>query len=373
MAGTTTDLRIAGEAALPAVSHGEDVSALNTGFERYYDRVRGRYVRAADLIEHPGGVLLDNGVEWVGYHFLNPVRVEADENLFRACWLTPDPLTFTGSPALYFVGAGNRAEWCTAFGFYVTGPDPDDPDTPSIDMDNGGSFTLFTMDGAGSQLYRCHGYHGENIVTTAANDALIDECYLHDPQNPVLEDWALAHGTDGPHLDVVEVYGGLGVTIRKTKMTMHAEETACVNIAPFFGSVSVDDCDVEDNYFDGGNAHTLVDLQSSGFVHNVRFKRNRGGGHTNPNVIGRYAALRNSDHRGFAETLAEQAADPDLIYWPTSGADASYWANCADLAGTSDTDAAFYHGYYEDHYGVSTPGDLVPDLTGYAMNPDDNR
>ncbi len=166
---------------------------------------------------------------------------------------------------------------------------------------------------------------GDNLMTTYGSNAQIIENYMHD----------VALDSDpGDHPDGIEIYGGGPVLIARNRIVEGDLYESPINAAPY-GSFTLTDMSVVDNFLDNGQAMTLIDNQnSSGFIHNTRVERNVMGGHSNPdtnNSLGIYAALENYDGRAILQTEAQLTANPDGILWPTSGADANHWGECSDL------------------------------------------
>lgn len=277
------------------VSHGREITAANTG-------LAGAGISPASLATVTGATISTPGAIVEGKRFTGTLNVPADNVTVRNCMFTA-----YGEAAFMLRndGKGTRVEHCTF--------------APPA----GHSAYEGILSGANDlTVFRCDISGCENDITTTGDNAAIVECYLHDPATQ-----------DNPtgHRDIIEVYGGAGVSILRCRLTMDAGETAPVNCAPWSGSMSVSDLTVADCYIDGGNYHVLVDLQSSGAIERTRILRNDMGGHTNP-ANQRYWALLDHNDRGVVGTEAALLAAPSSILWPTSGADANRWVNCADLA-----------------------------------------
>jgi hypothetical protein len=176
----------------------------------------------------------------------------------------------------------------------------------------GGSITLDKVDIS----------HHENNISVYAGSLHLVDSYVHDPTT----------ASPSGHVDGIEIYGGSNMVIeRSTVYNQNSGTVSPFNIAPWSGNTSVSNLTIQDNYIDGGNAHILVDLQSTGTVQSVRILRNRMGGHT-ASTFGPYMAFQNADNRGTVETEAALQASPNSVRWPTTGADVNLWFYCTSNA-----------------------------------------
>ena len=212
---------------------------------------------------------------------------------------------------------------------------------------DGGSWTIRGNDAS----------HGENIITTFNDNALIEGNYLHAPfsNNPA------------GHNDTIEVYGGTGIIIRNNTILMdhtvqNQSPTAPINVAPWTGSGSqanVTNFDLLDNYIDGDwFLPVLLDTQQAGAhtLTNIRILRNRFGGHNGPGAYGTGfgGSVQAIENIGGAMTRkTTDTAGADQYYTPTSGPDANIWFYCTNnpftiIAGWS-------------------PGNLSPDRSGQVI------
>lgn len=165
---------------------------------------------------------------------------------------------------------------------------------------------------------------GENLMTTYGTHATIAHNFMHDnamDSNP------------GDHPDGIEVYGGGPVLISANRIAESSPYDSPVNTAPW-GSYTLTDMSVVDNFIDGGQEMAIVYNQNTGgFLRNTRVERNAMGGHTNPDTnisFGIYKALL-KDGRPVVETEAQLAANPNAVLWPTSGADVNRWEETGSL------------------------------------------
>lgn len=284
-----------------SVTHGRDISAANTG-------ITGAGVSQSSLATITGGVTYStNGQTITGKLFTDSVTVSADDVTFENCM-------FTSIGANNFMlrvnGSGCTVDHCTF-----------------LPTSGHSSYEGIYTEQTGLTVTRCDISGCENNITTAAGsgDINILECYLHNPVSP-----------DNPsgHHDNIEVYGGATVNIERCRVTMQANETAVINVAPWSSGAFVSDLTISDNYLDGGNYLVLVDLQSQGTggtIQRTRVLRNDMGGHQNP-ANHRYWAVSDNDGRGFVETEALLIASPNKILWPTSGSDVNTWVDSSDLS-----------------------------------------
>lgn len=279
------------------ITHGQQVNASNTG-------IAGVGLTAGDLTSQAGQTYSTNSQTITGRRFTSPVVVTGSGVTLRNCLF--DFAGGSSTRALRIQGNNCTVENCTI-------------------GTNGATsyYHAILIEADGATINRCDLSNAENVIEDDGNNTLVLESYLHDAQ---------AISNPGGHVDVIEVYGGNNHTYRRCRLGDDtADVTATVNIAPWFGSSSVAGVLIEDCFVDGGNAHVLVDLQSTGTITNVKVVRNKMGGHTSPGVFGRYAPLQNSDSRAITGSDAAQALNPNSIQWPTSGADLNTWDECSDL------------------------------------------
>lgn len=165
---------------------------------------------------------------------------------------------------------------------------------------------------------------GENLLTsygagTVAHNYMHGASTVSDPSG---------------HPDGIEIYGGGPLLVEGNRIVEGSLYDSPINAAPY-GSYTLTDLTVSDNFLDNGQGMMLIDNQNSGgFIRNTRVLRNVMGGHTNPdtgNSFGRYKALENYDGRPAVQTEAQLAANPNAILWPTSGPDTNHWGECSDL------------------------------------------
>ncbi len=275
------------------ITHGSQINTSNTG-------ITGAGISRASLTVSGGRTYSTAGQIISGLLFTDTVVLNADNIILRNCQVETNGENTKG---IVINGSNCTVEYTTVV-----------PPSSS-------TYMCIEVGGNNAIVRRVNASISENIITIGASTVLVEECYLHDTSN-------LAN--PAAHQDVIEVYGGNDVTIRRCRLFMHADETAVINIAPWYGSDSSDNVVIEDNWIDGGNAHVLVDLQSSGHINGTKVLRNIMGGHTNASY-GRYASLQNNDGRATVETVSAQLATPGSILWPTNGADVNHWGDCADL------------------------------------------
>lgn len=280
------------------VTHGQQINATNTG-------IAGAGLTVGDLTAHSGGTLSTPGATLTRRRFTAPVVITADGVTLEECLF--DFAGGSSTSACRITGDGCSLSWC------------------EIGTDGATSYyrSLFLDEAVGTTIYRCDIHDGENCSEDDGTDTLWLESFLHSAQ---------AVSNPGGHVDVVEIYAGDNHTFRRCRLgDGSAGVTATINVAPWFGAVSVDGVLVEDCFVDGGNAHILVDVQSTGTISNVKVVRNKMGGHTSPGVFGRYTPLQNSDGRSITNDDAAQALAPGSIQWPTTGDQVNTWDECDDL------------------------------------------
>ena len=212
------------------------------------------------------------------------------------------------------------------FGIDVTG-DGDIVDHCTVTAPAGQSLyePIFLAPGSdGATVSRNDISRGENLLTTYGTNAQIVENYLHDnatDSNPA------------DHPDGIEVYGGGPVLIARNRIAESSPYDSPLNAAPW-GSYTLTDMSVVDNFIDGGQEMAIVYNQNTGgFLRNTRVLRNAMGGHTNPDTntsFGIYKALLR-DGRSVVETETQLAANPNAILWPTSSADVNRWEETGSL------------------------------------------
>lgn len=277
------------------ITHGSQVNATNTG-------IAGVGVARASLTATGSTIYGTSGQTISGRLFTGTVTLNGNNITLERCQIETNGMNTMG---VIVNGTG-----CVIQDVTIVPP-------------SSSTYICININADDTTVRRVNASVSENIITVSANNVLIEESYLHDTSN-------LANPS--AHQDIIEVYGGSNVTIRKNRLFMHDDETAAINIAPWWGSSSSDNVWIDDNWIDGGNAHILVDLQSTGTINGTRVRRNHMAGHTAPGVFGRYAALQNNDNRTIVQTEGAQGSSPGSILWPTSGPDANYWQDCSDLS-----------------------------------------
>ncbi len=280
------------------ITHGQQINATNTG-------IAGAGLTVGDLTSQAGTTYATNNQTVTGRRFTSPVVISADGVTLSNCLFD-----FAG-------GSATRA-------LRVTG---NNATLNNLTIATNGASSYYhsiLIEGNGCTVYRCDLSQAENVIEDDGDNTLILESFLHNAQ---------AISNPGGHVDVIEVYGGNNHTYRRCRLgDASLDVTATINIAPWFGSSSVAGVLIEDCFIDGGNAHVLVDLQSTGTITNVKVVRNIMGGHTSTGVFGRYTPLQNSDSRAITGSDAAQALNPGSIQWPTTGADLNTWGECSDLS-----------------------------------------
>lgn len=286
------------------ITHGRQILAdgSNTG-------IAGAGLTSGDLTVSGGGTYVVNGTTVTDTWFTSGVVLEGDDITFRNCLFS-----YAGDAnelVVEMIGDRGLLENCTIL---PTG---------------GTSFYKGVQIGteaspADCVVRACDISRCENLLVLQGADDIVEECFLHTvdaTSNPA-----------SPHLDGIELFSGSDHIIRRNRIggVNDPDENGAINLSPFFGAISVDGMDVLDNYIDGGNAHILIDVQSTGTVTNVRVLRNDMGGHTE-NGVTPYVAFQDNDGRGTVETAAAQALDTEAVLWPTSGPDANTWVDCDDL------------------------------------------
>jgi hypothetical protein len=285
-------------APVTAITHGRQVNATNTGIARA-GLTRSQLTASGSInATTPGQVI-------TGKNITGTVTITADNVTLKNSWVQNsgtgavliDVLgnNFTMENVTATPGAGNAAYMC-------------------VWVEGGTGHKIF-----GSNLSRC-----ENLIRHNDSGAVtIDQNYLH-------ESAALGAG----HKDSIEVYAGDNVQITRNRIEHPSyTETAAINVAPWSGSSHVDGLNVTDNYIDGGHMHFVLGVLSSGYIRDIKIKRNDFGGHTTQAVGGYYWAINvYSGVAGHVQTDAEQTTARTKVVFPDSGADANYWVNCADIS-----------------------------------------
>jgi hypothetical protein len=281
-----------------SIGHGSQVNATNTG-------IAGVGLTTGDLTNQGAITYSTAGATISRKRFTGTVTVTGANVTIQECqWDIPSG---SNSKGLVVQASGVTVRNCTlraASGSHYM----------SIHHSSGSNLLVDGCDASG----------GENIITVESDGITIDSSYLHGT--------SVASNPSG-HADVVEIYGGNGHTITKSRLVQTiGYGDACVNVAPWYDDTPVDGLDMDDCYFSGGNSHILVDLQSTGYVRNDRVRRALMDGHTDN---GRYSALQNNDGRSVVGTLAAQSSNQNAIYWPSTTGDtgnASHWTDCSDLS-----------------------------------------
>jgi hypothetical protein len=295
---TTTAPATTTTAPVTAITHGRQVNATNTGIARA-GLTRSQLTASGSINATTAGQVI------TGKNITGKVTITADNVTLKNSWVQNsgsgavliDVLgnNFTMENVTASPGAGNAAYQC-------------------VWVEGGTGHKII-----GSNLSRC-----ENLISLNDSGAVtIDQNYLH-------ESAALGGG----HKDGIEVYAGDNVQITRNRIEHPSfTETAAINVAPWSGSSHVDGLNVTDNYIDGGHMHFVLGVLSSGYIRDIKIKRNDFGGHTTLAVGGYYWAINlYSGVAGHVQTDAEQTAARTKVVFPDSGADANYWVNCADMS-----------------------------------------
>jgi hypothetical protein len=247
-----------------------------------------------------------NGQTISGKLYTHRINISGNNITIKDCKVLTGGLDVFG---IDITGDGNTVDHCT-----VTAPAGTSLYEP-----------IFLSPGSdGDTVSRNDISRGENLLTTYGSNAQIVENYLHD------------NATDSnpsDHPDGIEVYGGGPVLIARNRIAESSIYDSPLNAAPW-GSYTLTDMTVSDNFIDGGQEMLIVYNQNSGgFLRNTRVLRNAMGGHTNPDTnmsFGIYKALLR-DGRAVVETEAQLAANPNAILWPTSGVDVNRWEETGSL------------------------------------------
>lgn len=282
-----------------SITHGRQINASNTGFTAFFDGTLGRNLVVGDLTPTAGGTISTNGVLYYKKDFTSDLVITGSNNIFRGCRIK----TAGGSFARGYndKGTGNVLEYCTV-------------------VPNAGRSWGFSTIVEGNNAIMEHNdiSFGGNLLSVYANHITFRYNYLHDAAN-------LLDSSD--HVDGIEVYDGDNHLFQFNRIDCHITHPpsqSCVspfNIAPWGGG-TCNVVEIYDNFIDGGNAHILVDGQTTGIndVKNVRVAGNDFGGHTNA-TFGIYATFQNADGRPVVSSLSAQASNPLAVYWANN-----FWA-----------------------------------------------
>jgi len=292
--------QLAGETP-SVITHGRQINASNTGLN-YHG------IPESSLVSTPGFQNYSTPGQVVqGKLFNNRVDISGDNILVKDCKLTNGGVDTFG---FNITGANVTLEGC----LIVANP--------------GTSITepfFITNNIAGATIRRCDISLGCQAGSYYGTGGLLEENYFHDTS--VASD-------PTQHPDVLEVYGGSGLIIRRCRLMEGAIlADAVVNIAPWQASnPSVDGTQILDNYMQGGQEIILLDEQSTGDITNTVVMRNDMDQHTNPDTgssFGVNRALTDYEGRPIYQTASQQAANPSSILWPstTGNADVSRWVN----------------------------------------------
>lgn len=276
-------------------THGREVSAPKVG-------IAGLGLLESDLPKSSSGTFTTPSQTIENRWFTNGVVLAGDNQILRGCIIEA---VGPNAKAVRVPGQNVTIENCL------------------IRSLSGQSFYVGVEPGIGTTIRRCDISLGENLVTSVNDNVLMEENYMHNVS---------AASNPGGHRDVMEIYAGNNVTVRRNRL-WHGDdlETSVINIAPWGTSASTDNVSITDNFIDGAGLHMIIDLQSpEGHIRNTRVLRNDFGGHTYPGY-GIYNALLNSDHRLLHDSEAGLAGAPDGILWPFTGPDVNHWAECSDL------------------------------------------
>jgi hypothetical protein len=283
-------------------SSGEAINATNTG-------LAGAGVAASSLVTTAGttyGSAFD-GQTISGKLFTGRVNISGNNITLKNCKV------LTGGPGVY--------------GIDITG-DNDTVRNCDVSAPPGTSLyepIFLSASSDAATVTRNNISRGENLLTTYATHAQITENYLHD---------VALDSNPGDHPDGIEIYGGGPVLIAANRIEEDNLYDSPINTAPW-GTYTLTDLTVADNFLDGGQSMTLIDNQNSnGYLRNTRILGNVMGGHTNPDTnmsFGIYKALNNADRRPIVQTETQLAANPNAILWPTTGTDTNHWGECTGL------------------------------------------
>jgi hypothetical protein len=269
------------------ITHGQEINAANTG-------INAAGISIGDLTPNSGGTYSANGTVLENMYFTDTVTLDGSNQTIRNSIIEiPEG---QNARLLRLMGNGGVIE------------------NVVVRALGAGNYTCIDITGSNYTLRRVDSSNCENTVVTYGTNVTIEESYLHDPATP----------DPGGHHDVLEIYGGTNVVLRKSRLTMWAQETAAVNIAPWYGSETVDGVRIEDNFIDGGNFHFIFDNQAGG-IFNVQVYRNRLGGATN---FGGYVAYRGPDGNDptHVRTTSAQSSNPESILWPNTGGNVNRWS-----------------------------------------------
>lgn len=287
----------------PSTTSGEAVNGTNTG-------LAAAGVSASSLVTTAGTTYGSafNGQTISGKLYTGRVNISGNNITLKNCKV------LTGGLSVY--------------GIEITG-DNDTVQNCDVTAPAGKSLyePIFLSPGSdGATITRNNISRGENLLTTYGTHAQITQNYLHD---------VALDSNPSDHPDGIEIYGGGPVLIAGNRIQENNPYDSPINAAPW-GSYTLTDLTVTDNFIDGGQSMTLIDNQNSnGYLRNTRIERNVMGGHTNPDTnmsFGIYKALNNADRRPIVQTETQLATNPNAILWPTTGADPNHWGECTNLS-----------------------------------------
>lgn len=280
------------------ITHGRQVNATNTGIARA-GLTRSQLTASGSInATTPGQVI-------TGKNITGKVTITADNVTLRNSWVTNSG---AGAVLIDVLGNNFTMENVTAT------PGPGNAAYQCVWVEDGTGHKII-----GSNISRC-----ENLISlNDSGQVTINQNWLH-------ESAALGAG----HKDGIEVYAGDNVQITQNRIEHPSyTETAAINVAPWSGASHVDGLTVTDNYIDGGHMHFVLGVLSSGYIRDIKIKRNDFGGHTTPSVGGYYWAINvHSGVAGHVQTDAEQPAARTKVVFPDSGPDANYWVGGADMS-----------------------------------------
>ena len=220
------------------ITHGRQINASNTG-------ITGVGILRSSLISTGSTTYSTNGQVVSGRLFTGSVIIAGDSITLDGCQVETSGSSVIG---INVTGSNVTIKNCTVL-------------APSGSMYQ----AIHAEDGTGSRLLRCDVSKGENNMTIETDNVTVEECYVHDSS---------AVSSPGGHKDCIEVYGGSNHNVIRSKLVhLKYTETAAINIAPWWGNTSVVNVNIDDCYLGGGHMHIVVDLQSTGVLQKIRFRR----------------------------------------------------------------------------------------------------
>lgn len=305
------------------ITHGRQITAANTGLN-YHG------VSAASLVSQGATVISGNNQVISGKAFTGTVSITGSGNTLQDFTITQGGANTYG---LNISGSGN-----TVVGGKIAPTNGTSMYCAVGVGDNAANTTLTGLDVSGA----------ENLLQTTGSGLVVKSCYGHDAS--VISDTA-------GHVDGVEMMSGSILFQFNRWEEGPLKGDGAFNISPYAATHAVTYAQVWDNFIDGGQNHLLVDNQTtnSNAIQGVSVLRNDFGGHTNPASPGIYSPFYNRNGRAVVETTAALAATPTAVHWPSSGADANYWAECYRVVTGINPDGSAV---------ASDTGVLSPDKSG---------